>query len=266
MSSGPHSGQLEQALGEHYARFDQNRCVHGEGLAGYLAHDLPATERALFETHLEACEECRDDLNAARELEGIWDETQARKGSVLDRWLGLSLGLRWSAAAAGLVLVVAVVWLTAFGQGTPGPERLAIKGGWKLHVAAVTEGQTVRVVSGSKLATGAQLGFFVSNDRPGYLMILYADEAAEIIRLFPAKANWAAPLEPGHERRLPDGAVATPGSGCEWVIGLYSEKAFSYQEARLAVGRMLKARNACRLARESLGLEGLDVQVVQVVR
>jgi len=98
------------------------------------------------------------------------------------------------------------------------------------------------------------------------LLILYADESGQIVRLVPAEQTRAASVEPGHQLRLPDGAVLSPGRGCEWVVALFSTASLSNQEAAAAVARMLQRRHGCRLSAEAAGLPGVSIQTVQVQR
>jgi len=260
----PTLGDMEHRLSSYYTRFDQGRCTDTVALARFAADDMTADERLEFEDHLNQCSGCRADLEDFASVAEIWDAEEPSPEGIGARLLGFwslpRLALAASAALLALVLVLVPV-------GPREEERiLRPKGTWQLHVAAERSGHTFRVQNGSILQTGDQLGFFYTAERPGYLMILYADEEGEIIRLFPALEPQSAIADEGKNIRVPDGAKLSPGEGCEWVVGLFSDQPITGDQAREAIGRMLGERKGCRLDASSAKLQGAGIQVIQVNR
>jgi hypothetical protein len=168
-----------------------------------------------------------------------------------------------AAAAAAACLLVAAVWLL---PAQPEPERLHAKGAFQLQAAAEFEGRVFRLTDGSRLPTGARLGFFYSSDRPGHLMVLYADENGEVVRLVPGLSARSLAVASGEHVRLADGAETSPGQGCEWVVAMFSPRPFTQAEAREALARMREARRDCALDPREAGFAGVEIQVIQVVR
>jgi hypothetical protein len=259
----PTLGDIERRLSSYYARFDQG-CGDTVALARYAADDLTAAERREFEIHLGLCSDCRADLEVFTSVEEIWDAGEPAPEGIIDRLLGFWTLPRLALAASAAVLALILVLVPL---GPPEEERILVpKGTWQLHVAAERSGHTFRVVDGSVLQTGDQLGFFYTAERPGYLMILYADEEGEIIRLYPALKPHSAAAAEGKNIRIPDGAELSPGEGCEWVVGLFSDRPLTGDSAREAIGRMLGERKGCRLEASSAKLQGVGIQVIQVNR
>jgi hypothetical protein len=260
----PTLGDIERGLSAYYTRFDRDRCADAVALARYAADDLSAAERLEFEDHFNQCSECRADLESFTSVADIWDAGEPAPEGILARLLGFWSLPRLALAASAAVLALVLV-LVPFGPREK--ERVLVpKGTWQLHVAAERSGHTFRVQDGSILQTGDQLGFFYTAERPGYLMILYADEEGEIVRLFPALKPQSAIAAEGKNIRIPDGAELSPGEGCEWVLGLFSDQPFTGDQAREAVGRMLGERKGCRLDASSAKLHGVGIQVIQVNR
>lgn len=72
----------------------------------YLSGDLPAGEAEAFEEHFFDCEECQQDLAAARRIRlGLRGAGAANKPRTEQRWLWAGAG-----AAAALLLAAAPFW------------------------------------------------------------------------------------------------------------------------------------------------------------
>ena len=74
-------GEVEQAVAGYYAAFEQNGCEQTTALCRFAANDLSGEERAAFTAHLEACSECRGELQWLGEMETTWRDGLARTGS-----------------------------------------------------------------------------------------------------------------------------------------------------------------------------------------
>jgi hypothetical protein len=254
---------LARWLVELWAAEARGACREDEALAAYLDPASRDDERAAFEHHLQGCAECRAVVAAHARTAGEWTGAVARppRAGWLRAWLTVPRLL--SAAAAACLLVVATVWLL---PDSPETDGLRAKGAWQFFAAAEVEGRTFRLEDDSRLPTGARLGFFYSAERAGQLMVLYADEQGEVVRLVPGQSDRSLAVVAGNQVRLADGARTSPGQGCEWVVAMFSERSFSEGEARQAFSRMRAARQGCRLEPRMAELAGVDVQVIRVLR
>jgi hypothetical protein len=172
-------------------------------------------------------------------------------------------------ATAGVVLVTFAAVISLELTREP-EEQLRPKGTWQLHTGVERSGHEFLAYDGIRLETGDRLGFFYTAEQPGTMMILYADEAGDIVLIYPAQAKTSARIDAGREVRVPDGAVVDPGRGCEWVIGLFSDRPFAIRTAHEVIRRMLEERIGCRIpARipvDMPGMEGAHVHVLRVIR
>lgn len=269
MKPGP--ADLERDLLRFYSDEAEADCGRDSQLTALLLDELEESERQELERHLADCPNCRAVLELADSAESVWNRGgQAKPRIGLRPGLGRLLkGPFWprlaAAAAVVLVLVIGLVWVDPGAQ--PGPsERLIPKGDWQLHVAAEVEGRTFRVTSGDELPAGTRLGFFYTAQRAGHLMVMYVDEAGEIVRLVPAERTHSTSIRPGQQVRLPDGAVLSPGRGCEWVVAFFSTDPLADRQAAQALARMLQDRNGCKLDGSAARLPNATIRIVQVQR
>jgi hypothetical protein len=231
----------------------------------YAAGELDGPELEAFESHLEGCAHCRQALSEFDALAGIWDAEPEEERPFIQRLLGPGR-LRWAAGLAAAAALALVLVLVPFG-GQEGREGvLTPKGYWQLHVAAERDGKTFRVTDGSVLKTGDQLGFFYTAEKEGYLTILYVEESLRIVRLYPTLGTPGGQVTLGKNIRIPDGAVLSPATGCEWIVGLFSEQELAEEIAMKSVSRMVKKRRGCTLDAGDSQLKQVAVQVIQVIR
>jgi hypothetical protein len=235
-------------------------------LARYAADDMTESERAAFEPHLHKCPACQASLDEYARLGGVWEETPEQRKPALSEWLFGPGRMRWMLGAASAAILALVLMLVPFGTREGQEGLLRPKGYWKLHAAAERNGKTFRVADGSVLETGDRLGFFYTSEKKGHLMILYMEESGRIVRLYPARSAASGRITIGKNVRIPDGAVLSPGSGCEWIVGLFSEKPLSVDLAKKSVSRMLRLRKGCKLDPGDSRLKKVDLQVIQVIR
>jgi len=255
--------QLEQLLADHFSARADTGCAREVPLEGYAAGELAAEERAQVETHLSSCDGCKAALRAYDEVDDLWSAPLSDPApSPVERlraWLSAPR-LLVPAAAAAAAAVALFVWL----PDAPDDEGLHAKGGYTLHVAVERRGHAFRLIDGARLEDGDHLGFFYTASGEINLTVLYLDDAGELVRLFPALSQESAALEAGHQVRLPDGALISPGEGCEWVIGIFSRRPVGAVEAEVAARQMWQARQGCRLG--EVKLDQAEVQVLGVQR
>jgi len=255
--------ELENLLSRHYAEIEPDPCPQGVDLARYVAADLSEEEQEHFKRHLATCPACQADMRGYEELAGAWQgpASEAKIGRAWFRsWPRLAL-----AASAAMLLLALALFLPPDSPRSP-ERKLIPKGAFELLVAAERKGHTFRVENGSVLNEGDRLGFFYSATQAGYLMILYIDESGELVRLYPAEELLSSPVVQGINLSIPDGALVKTGSGCEWVVGIFSRRELSEALLGEAVKKMWARRSSCRLDREAAKLDHVDIQVIQVRR
>lgn len=237
--------RLEADLTRYFATAPQDGCGMQVQVALKLAGELPADRVAEVDRHVASCAECTADL-------ALLDQSQV---------IPFPSRVRIFAAAAAAVVL-------AIGGGSlllsRGESGLTAKGGWRLEVAAERDGKQFLAPSGTALQAGDALGFFYTSDRAGYLTVLYADGRNAPVRLFPARDPNAAHVVAGTKVAIPDGAVLSAGTDCEWVIGLWSDRSLGSDEAARVVERMVGGRKGCDLA--AAVEPGVAPQVVVVKR
>ncbi len=263
-------GTLEADLSRYFAQAEQG-CGKQAELALHVAGEpVPAD----FAAHLATCAECQADLAALAQTDAQWASAGAEGPSAS---LGMNGGaavppvgplppgrlLRFPTRIRIFVAAIAAAVL-AFVLIPKDDHRLSAKGGWMLEVAAERDGKQFLTPSGTVLQSGDSLGFFYSSDQDGYLTVLYADGHADPVRLFPARSQEAARVQAGSKVSLPDGAVLSSGSDCEWVIGLFSDRSITAGHAKEIASRMVANRHDCTLG--SAADSSVDARVVTVRR
>lgn len=266
----------EERLEGCVARGDVDRVMDGD-----------ASARALAETHAAGCELCHEALAlfdavtggegasivaeaGRRGAQGERAELQvvgsaprgqgadaARRGRTSVRW-GRLLAL----AAAGLLAGGAALLLSrpADGPLTPkggpdgdGVEVVGVHGGEDaadaLHVAVMRDGVAFRASAGARVVEGDVLRLFHSSRAPGFLLVVNVDAAYERTVLLPHEGERSAPIAAGAEVALPGGALVGEGSGCEWLIAVFSDAPLAVDavDAAIAEARAVGDPGACEL-------------------
>lgn len=229
---------LEADIVSYFAEREREQgCVRHHELARYLAGELDS-----LRAHVESCADCRGLIDALKVTETGWHAPATLSAPIpFPRMIRL-VAAPVLALAAGLVLFV-------FTRGTPPDDRLTPKGAatWSLEVAVQRGGQQFLAPSGAALQTGDQLGLFYTAPTDGYLTVLYADAHSEPTRIFPARAPDSAKVTAGSNLPLKDGAVLGEGSGCEWVVGVFTAAPLPASRATELVRQMVAARRGCAL-------------------
>lgn len=266
MKALEHTGRvLTKAL----SAADSGRCALGVELGRYVALDLDASDTADFENHLKGCHECRHDLERYAEIEALWQQAAA-KARATETSLWRRFVAWWSlprlitgCALATVGLLLAVVPAPF---ATESKSILRAKGMTQLFAAVERGGEVFRVTPGMQLTDGDRLGFFYSSEHDVFLLLLHVDGLGEVTRLFPTNRTASARVEAGARKRLPDGAVLSPGStGCEWIVGLFSEVAITEERAAEALGKAAATGGGeCSIG--EIGLANMEAHVVQIFR
>jgi hypothetical protein len=219
-------------------------CLDDAALVRFATGEVAPDERASVARHVEACSDCRADLDAiAAELAALPAASPARARPLTVRvrppsWRRAT----WLAAAA-------VVAALAFTLLTPPPARddVRFKGGAPaLHVAVRRGAQAFRATPGEPLRAGDALGFFYSAAEPIHLALSYASERGEIVRIHPRAGDPVPLLAAAREGAIPAGLVldAAGEGGCEWIVALFSTTSTPADDALHA---LLAARRGCHL-------------------
>ncbi len=256
--------ELERAVSQHFARREEAEGCSGEWeplLVRRMAGELEASEGSALAAHLQACSECREVLALIGEAAVTQKPRVAprpRFAVRASRWLGV-------AAAAGIALFAVYVGRGKLERDEDRLGELVPKGSsFALHVAAERSGHSFVVADGAHLSTGDGLGFFYTAGEPAHLTVLFVDDAGEVGKLFPASAKGSAHVQGGTQVRLPDGALLSPGSGCEWVVGLFAPVPLEDDRAVKAVRQMWEARKGCELG--PVPLDGTHAHVTGLRR
>lgn len=237
--------QLKQLLVAYYSQHDQGLCKLEADLDRYVSDEMSPQEREDLHKHLNQCPTCQKYLEEFQLTDSVWEEEQT-PCSTLSRWFSLDLKSAYRlAAAAALVLIVFSVLIFPFEKSDL--NQLGTKGSWQMSVAAKRNNLVFIVKNGDRLQTSDQLSFFYSSDTGGYLMILYVDSQGESLRIFPASRSSGQRVEAGQEVSLPDSAKLTPGIGCEWIVGVYSDETFQEDKAHSSIQKMLESRDGCKV-------------------
>jgi hypothetical protein len=233
---------------------DAEECT--ASLYRYAVGELSPEELNEFEAHLATCAACRTDLAAFSESEKA---APARRGffGLRPAWVALA------GVPAMLLLVVGLWWLGVFGPGRQEPAGFRIKGPYQIQLAVKRGSERLVGKSGERFYSGDVLGFFYTAPEPRRLTVLFADERAEITRVYPSRLP-AETLPAGVEQPLPDGAVLEPGSGCEWILGIFSVEPIEMDVLEERLSRAVRARKPdCSLGALELENAAIDVIVLR---
>jgi len=174
-----------------------NSCERKEDLVTYLYGEAPATERASFESHLDYCDACRDELTAfgrvRRDL-GAWQLGQIARPEIVLRRSSLDL-LRelvgmfpvWVRGAAFIGAAAAMLLVSLSIAGT----RISLKDG----DFAVSFGRTGNVAAPAQAASSEEISRMVQN--------AVAEEREKMEKLYSARlASFKDQLDADHQAEL----------------------------------------------------------------
>ena len=128
----------------------------------------------------------------------------------------------------------------------------------RLEIAVQRGEARFRVRPNDRIATGDQLGFFYTAPSAGHLALLTMDENGKVEVL----SNGT--IRAGSEIALPDGAIADEGSGCEWIIAVFSNAALSLSDVESQIAGATRESSGCRL--EPVVSNARSVRVIPLVR
>ena len=224
--------------------------VEIELLANVITGVADAKTKERVNRHLESCAECRETLVTLH-----WSDSTER-GSLpsassdpMRNKHSTSQIAKWAAISAAAVLIITFAWLLLYRNNKTLPSdntMMEIKGQDDNLAVVVGRGASRYILQPlDRLETGDQLGIFYSTNRPGYLMVMALDASGAISLLSPAERSESCPIETGENISLPDGAKVEAGSGCEWVIGVFSDTALTVKEVTRAIQHRIQTDRRC---------------------
>jgi hypothetical protein len=209
-------------------------------VAAALTPDAPAGDREQGAAVLESDSDLR---SAVFVLAGIAGIPPARliKSSRRTRARMITLA---SLAALVLISTTAVFEVLRPDRG----EMLLPKGSSdSLRVAVERGNLRFRVQPMDRLEDGDRVGLFYSATRGGYLLVMTRDQDKHVATLSPARAGESAPIRPGVDVALPDGAVVGRGESCEWIVAVFSDAPLKESEVRAQIAGAEYVRETCEL-------------------
>jgi hypothetical protein len=242
---------------QHLAKLDDERDY--ETLALAVLPGARPEDRRGAETLLAADPELAEAEALARELE-------AKAPSI-----PMTPPARFSRPALAIAAGLVVAMLAAGLSSSMFDRRPLIARGSTAEGAA-HDVLTVRVKRGEallptgdagRLEAGDHVGFFYSTDRPGYLMILHRDRT-RVVLLDPAGSTRSRPIDPAGNPRL-GGAEITPGEGCEWFVGVFSDDVLDAEHVRAAVERGASEPDVCELRVDVAGARSVEIHSYRVM-
>ena len=150
------------------------------------------------------------------------------------------------AAAAVLVGGILLAWPVG-GPEDAGPD-LTPKGGSDELIVAVQRGEDRFFASpGDRLLEGDRLGLLYSAVAAGHLAVFSLDPQADSVLLFPVAGRESAAVRAGSEQPLPAGALVEAGSGCEWLVAVFSDGPLDTREVGEVLSGSVRPDVGCDL-------------------
>jgi hypothetical protein len=174
----------------------------------YAAGEGTLQSDRAFRAHLEACADCRADLEHF---------TRPVPAPARSRGLGLFTWWRGFAVAAACAAVVMFVKLRSTETPPDSAPTLSPKGATAFHVGVVRDGRTLPWATTDHLLPGDELRFSYSNPSRSYPMLFAADESGTVEQVYPAGSPLLAQPGDGDMGR----AEVDTRPGCQWLIAYF---------------------------------------------
>ena len=229
----------------------EDECLQLEELA--LALNSTKEESLLkMNEHLQECSLCAQSVKLLQELEteGVIKPCKPPvKSSFFSfKFLkSLSFSNRFIPIAATAVLLV-VVSLTIFSNIENDKQfgNLSVKGSGDTFFVAVKRGVSKFLAKPlEKLEQGDKLVFFYSSNASGYLAVFNLDMNSKVTLIYPSKGTSSIKVNSGNEVSLPDGGIVEQGSGCEWLISVFSEEPLLIDDLKSKIADSAKNIKGC---------------------
>jgi len=175
------------------------------------ALDLAAL--AEVDAHLESCERCRRDRDAAAALRQHFIARTLPVPRRRPAW--------WWLAVPMVVAIAAIVLLV---RPEPAPPALTIKGDATWQLFANRGGQTFAVQDGTPLAVGDRIRFVITPDGARYVLVVSIDGAGASTVYYPYGGAASAAVTAQGRIELPGSIVLDAAPGPECVFALFSDE------------------------------------------
>jgi hypothetical protein len=142
----------------------------------------------------------------------------------------------------GAIAALVLVSLPALLPVSSDPELVPKGMDDRLEVAAQRGEERFRLRPNDSIRAGDRLGFFYSARSPGYLAVISVDDEGVFSILQPSTH-----IQIGEEVPLPNGAVADEGTGCEWIVAVFSEASIPIGELRKQIESAPRTAESCEL-------------------
>ena len=226
----------------------------------YLVEELSLEQHQAVDDHLQECDDCRGEVQAAR---AFYDEVSAdldefpqlaqANDDTSDEAPAQVVNLAderrqrrklWLTSAAAIACAVALV-IAIFPQQTDRADqptlvdddlldRVQLRGsGLSLEVWVDTDDDPPRrAMTGETIHPGNRLGFRLSTDEPGDILVVGVDGAGQAYLGFPHDTGGSSrTLDAMPDGELLDGAVQVgPATGTEWILALRCEDSIHFDE------------------------------------
>ncbi len=230
---------------------DDVPCETMEAMALTLSGHASLKELEQVNRHLEQCELCRASLlwhsqmTAQSVLSPLIRKDPSPRSVVLFKRPAPFL---FAAAAALIAVVIGIQFLKPVELTRPSDVTMVTKGFSDEMFVAVKRGELEFVLKpGDKLQQGDAVGLFYSAESAGYAAVFNLDSHGEATLLFPSGKEKSARIDAAKKAPLPDGAQVQEGAGCEWLVGVFSEREFDLRAVKKKVESAAMNSTECRL-------------------
>jgi hypothetical protein len=231
-------------------------CPELDEIAAAVQGEASEEDRERAALHLKTCDRCAKAVLilqglVSRRVLGLPRKVTSRSFRALFLPNGQIFSrLRLAVVALSvLLLCVGVAWYLG-SKTTPGESRLQIKGSPD-QLAVVFQRGANRFLAQpmDRLVPGDQLAFFYSAGRRGYLTVFTLDENGGVTPLVPGKGREqkSIEIEAGQEVPLADGGIVEWGQGCEWIVGVFSDRALDVEQVKQALQSTAETSAGCEL-------------------
>jgi hypothetical protein len=226
--------------GEHHVEIEQ--------LAEVISGLADEGTRQDVDEHLASCPDCRETLTTLQWAESEIRLSDAKKSKKRQTNI-TELWPRIAAVAAAAVIVAALsFFFFSKTESFPDHSQLSVKGGGdQLIVAVQRDDDIFRASRLEKLIEGDRLGIFYTTVNPGYMALLNRDGHGNTAVLFPFRGKTNAPVQKGEKVSLENEAVVEKGSGCEWLVGIFSDAPIPLATIKSAVANGTAIPEECDL-------------------
>lgn len=233
-------------------------CPHLMTVALSISKGASESVRRSASDHLDTCETCREAVRLFHGAESVGSDMDGGGPIAAAEPRGRDAPVRtlhWKVSAiAAAAMVLAVLSVLLFpsrrtSETEPGPEQqLLLKGEEDRFFVAIGRGAARFTAEPfERLVTGDRLGMFYSARRAGHLMVVNLDSAGNLSLLYPAGQETSAEMRPGTRISLPDGAIVREGTGCEWIVAVFSEDPLLVSDVNESVRQAERRDSPCTL-------------------